>query len=42
MFTMLAIHSARIAVVASPAPRKTALTKNSRKMVTLPAKMMRV
>ncbi len=42
MLTMFAIHSARMAVVASPAPRNTALTKNSRKIVTLPAKMMRV
>jgi hypothetical protein len=42
MFTMLASHSARMAVAASPAPRNTALMRNSKKMVTLPAKMMRV
>ena len=41
-FTMLASHSTRMAVAASPAPRKTALIRNNRKMVALPAKIMRV
>ena len=42
MFTKLAIHSTRIAMVAATAPRKTALIRKSRKMVALPLRIMRV
>ena len=42
MFTMLAIHRARMAAAASPAPRNTALIRNSKKIVALPANIMRV
>ena len=42
MFTMFASQRTRIAMAASPAPRKTALIRNSRNMVALPLKIMRV
>ena len=37
-----AIQSARIAVAASPAPRKMALLRNSSKIVTMPPYITRV
>ena len=42
MLMTLASQSDRIAIAASPAPRKTALTTNSITMVTLPPSMTRV
>jgi len=39
MFTRLATHSDRIASEGSPAPRKIALMRNRRKMVTLPPRI---
>ncbi len=40
--TALASHSERMAIEASPAPRKAALIRNSSMMVTMPPSMMRV
>ena len=37
MFTRLASHTDHMAMAASPAPRKIAFIRNSRKMVTLVA-----
>ena len=42
MLSMLPSHSTRIAIAASPAPRKTALMRNSSTTVTLPPSMTRV
>ena len=42
MLTMLAIHRTRMASAASPAPRNTALTRNSIMTAALPPKIIRV
>ena len=42
MLIQFASHSTRIAIAASPAPRKIALTRKSSRMTTLPPSMTRV
>ena len=42
MLSPFAIHSTRMAIAASPAPRKAAFCRNSSRTTTLPPSMMRV
>ena len=42
MFSTLPSHSTRIAIAASPDPRNTAFSRNSRTIVTLPPSITRV